>query len=194
MKMLTRVGVVLLAAVMAVGLVAPVFAGEVETAEIDGTIGKIIKGMDIPAMVKEHHPDVVKILKVDGVGVLVTKGTDIEFKDEDRMKLMVGDEVEVKGEVLAVVADKIEVKDEAESEIKTDGKDVTIEGTIDKVIYPTPMMLMHHPDLVKILVIDGVHVIVTKTTMTEGMLKTGTEVEVEGKLHALIADEIEVED
>ena len=184
-KLLIRIGTALLTAVLAIGLVAPVFATEANTAELEGEIGKIIKGMDIPPMVKEHHPDVVKILKVDGVGVLVTRDTEIEFKDEEQMKLMVGDEVRIGGKVAAVFAEDIVVKyEELEFRADFNGKRARVDGTIEKVLYP--------PGVKAVLLIDGVHVIVKDTTMIEGKLKAGAAVEVSGKLHAIFAREIEV--
>jgi hypothetical protein len=186
-KFLVRFGTALLTAVLAIALVAPAFATEVNNAEIEGEIGKIIKGMDIPAMVKEHHPDVVKILKVDGIGVLVTKDTDIEFKDEEQMKLMVGDDVRITGKIGVIFAEKIVLTYE-ETGFRADfnGERARVDGTIGKVLYP--------PGVKAVLLIDGVHVVVKDTTMVEGKLTAGAGVEVTGKLHAIMAKGIELLD
>jgi hypothetical protein len=185
-RLLIRIGTIVMATVLAIGLVAPVFAGGAETAELKGTVEKVIYKDQLPQMALDHG--ILKVLKVDGVKLLVTDSTEIGGMPK------LGTEVEARGEVHAIGAETIKVMYEAEPEVRVDGKAVTVEGAIDKIVYRDrlPTMLTEH-GITKLILVDGVHIFLTEETMTDGMLKVGTEIRVEGCLLALLAEKIDVQ-
>ena len=75
------------------------------------------------------------------------------------------------------------------------GEEAKLEGTIEKIIKGDDLPEMaREMGVKKILDVDGVHVLITKDTMKEGKLTLGADVEVEGTVKAVHADDIEVRD
>ncbi|OGO44491.1 MAG: hypothetical protein A2137_04375 [Chloroflexi bacterium RBG_16_58_8] len=179
-----RLGAVLLTLVVLMTVVyTPVFAGG-ET-EVKGTIDAKVPLADLPAHAIEHG--VIKMLEVGGVHVLVTGDTVIEGM------LKLGAEVEAEGAVHAIFADEIEVVDDAEADLDAKGLDVSLEGTMSELITEIDPHMAEH-GVIKVLEVGGIHVLVTKDTVLDGMLAVGAGVKIDGTLHALFATEIEVED
>lgn len=178
-KLLKILGVVMTVAILGSLVALPVSAAT--EVQHRGTIEKIIKVDMIPhemLRMKLMEHGIVKILKVDGVWVLLTKDTDREGD------LMVGAEIDARGTLKKVLAETVTVTDETDVTLDIDGLDVTLTGTIEKIFY-------RGPEITGIKVY-GIKVIICPTTMLEGMLKVGAGVEVEGTVKAFLADEIRV--
>ena len=179
-QLLKILGVIMTVAILGSLVALPVSAAT--EVQHEGTIEKIIKVGMIPnemLRMKLMEHGIVKILKVDGVWVLISKDT---VREGD---LMVGAEVETRGTLKKVLAGTVTVTDETEVDLYINDLDVTLTGTIEKIFYHGPMITG--------IKVYGIKVIICpKTTTVEGMLKVGAGVKVEGTVKAFLAEEIRV--
>ncbi len=157
-------------ALLMVGFAAPAYAAAPDTeVEIDGTIKAVYLAEDGTGWIK-----------VDGMKVIIDQDTDIDGM------LVAGAEVTIKGDLLKLLADDIEVRDDPEDlEVRNrDGNEVEVRGTI---------MMLHLVKGHKFIKVDGIKVILGDDTDIDGMLAEGAGVRVEGDILKVLARDIEVE-
>lgn len=157
-------------ALLMVGFATPAYASAPDTeVEIDGTIKMVNLAEDGTGWIK-----------VDGMKVIIDQDTEIDGM------LVVGAEVAIKGDLLKLLADDIEVRDEPEDlEVRgLDGNEVEVRGTIT---------MLHLAEGYKFIKVDGIKVIIGEDTDIDGMLAEGAGVRVEGDILKVLARDIEVE-
>ena len=157
-------------ALLVVGFATPAYAAGSDTeVEIDGTIKAVYLAEDGTGWIK-----------VDGMKVIIDQDTDIDGM------LVAGAEVEIEGDLLKLLADDIEVRDEPEDlEVRSrDGDEVEVRGTIT---------MLHLVEGYKFIKVDGIKVLIGEDTDIDGMLAEGAGVRVEGDILKLLARDIEVE-
>ncbi len=156
-------------ALLMVGFAAPAYAAAPDTeVEIDGTIKAVYLAEDDTGWIK-----------VDGMKVVIDQDTDIDGM------LVVGAEVEIKGDLLKLLATDIEVRDDPEDlEVRNHGDEAEVRGTIT---------MLHLVEGYKFIKVDGIKVLIGEDTDIDGMLAEGAGVRVEGDILKLLARDIEVE-